>query len=225
MRTILFISIIGISVSSYFIISTKYSYKKAEQKYDEIASVYEKSEFDHLQQINQDYLGWIKVEGTNINYPVVQGVDNDFYLTHNFHKEPDKVGSIYMDYRNSNKELDKNVIIYGHNMKDQSMFATLRHFLDEEFFNENKTITLEFSDNEYEWEVFSAYVTRETDWMEVDFNEPSNFLDFAGNMSNKSYNSSSSDINENDQIITLATCTSHVDDERVVVHGKLIKEN
>lgn len=225
MRTILFISIIGISVSSYFIISTKYSYKKAEQKYDEIVSVYEKSEFDHLQQINQDYLGWIKVEGTNINYPVVQGVDNDFYLTHNFHKEPDKVGSIYMDYRNSNNELDKNVIIYGHNMKDQSMFATLRHFLDEEFFNENKTITLEFSDNEYEWEVFSAYVTRETDWMEVDFNEPSNFLDFAGNMSNKSYNSSSSDINENDQIITLATCTSHVDDERVVVHGKLIKEN
>ncbi|HSH51817.1 MAG TPA: class B sortase [Bacteroidales bacterium] len=225
MRTILFISIIGISVSSYLIISTKYSYKKAEQKYDEIVSVYEKSEFDHLQQINQDYLGWIKVEGTNINYPVVQGVDNDFYLTHNFHKEPDKVGSIYMDYRNSNNELDKNVIIYGHNMKDQSMFATLRHFLDEEFFNENKTITLEFSDNEYEWEVFSAYVTRETDWMEVDFNEPSNFLDFAGNMSNKSYNSSSSDINENDQIITLATCTSHVDDERVVVHGKLIKEN
>lgn len=199
----------------------------SQKKYEQLTSIYESATEDDSQQlkeINNDYIGWLSVDGTNINYPVVLGQDNDFYLTHNFYKEEDRAGAIFMDYRNSGDLLDFHTIIYGHNMKDKSMFANLGEVLDETF-SEARRIRFEFENQTYEWEIFSAYVTRDTDWMDVDFQSDRDSEKFIQSITSKSSRAFSSEFTENNQIITLATCTNHTTDERVVVHAKLVKGN
>ena len=89
-------------------------------------------DFEKLKQKNPDTIAWIKVNGTDIDFPVVKGIDNSYYLTHNFNKEKNKAGWIFADYRNKFDGTDKNIIIYGHNMKDGSMFASLKNIIKEE---------------------------------------------------------------------------------------------
>lgn len=202
--------------------------KVSGKKYEQLRTIYEKSESEdksqQLAEINEDYVGWLSVDGTDIQYPVVLGQDNDFYLTHNFYKEEDRAGAIFMDYRNSGDHLDFHTIIYGHNMKDKSMFANLGEVLDGKFSKANH-IRFEFKNQTYEWEIFSAYITRETDWMDVDFKSDHDSENFIQSITNKSSRAFSNEFAENNQIITLATCTNFATDERVVVHAKLIKGN
>lgn len=83
-------------------------------------------DFEKLRQINPDIVAWIRIEAAGVDYPVVQGDDNEFYLHHTFSGEKSIAGSIFMDYRNTSDFFDEKVIIYGHNMKDGSMFAKLK---------------------------------------------------------------------------------------------------
>ena len=103
-----------------------------------------KIDFAKLKQKNSDAIAWIKVNGTDIDFPVVKGTDNSYYLTHNFDKEKNKAGWIFADYRNKFDGTDKNIIIYGHNMKNGSMFASLKDVIKEEWYNNenNKYIAL-----------------------------------------------------------------------------------
>ena len=94
-----------------------------------------KIDFAKLKQKNSDAIAWIKVNGTDIDFPVVKGTDNSYYLTHNFDKEKNKAGWIFADYRNKFDGTDKNIIIYGHNMKNGSMFASLKDVIKEEWYN------------------------------------------------------------------------------------------
>ncbi|WP_158591831.1 class B sortase [Oceanobacillus halophilus] len=224
---VLIISIVGIIYSSYYIITYINEYRVSEKKYEEIETIYHQNEGDpneELKRINEDFVGWIEVDGTEIQYPVVQAVDNDYYLTRNFHQEEDKVGAIFMDYRNSTDRLDSHTIIYGHNMKDDSMFGSLSNVLDADFSDDN-TINLEFQGETYQWEVFSGYVTKETDWMQVDFDSTNNsYLPFLQGLKDKSnVIFSREEVTKEDKILTLATCTSHDIDERVIVHARLIE--
>lgn len=163
------------------------------------------------------------MEGTTINYPVVQNDNNDFYLDHNFYKEPDRVGAIFMDYRNSNRLRDDHTIIYGHHMKDQSMFASLEDVLGKEF-SEESEIKLELKDQTYEWKIFSAYVTSDTGWMQIDFKSDDAFGDFKTNLTNDSKREFHTQLN-NKKILTLATCTTETSDNRIVVHAQLVERN
>jgi len=207
-------------------------YHVSAEKYEELVRIYnqkdlkekQKNSFQLLKQLNEDYAAWLTVEGTEIAYPVVSGEDNDFYLNHNFHQEYDKVGAIFMDFRNSTDHLDFHTIIYGHNMKDGSMFGTLSHVLDSGF-SKGNMITLDFGHENYKWEIFSAYVTRETGWMEIDFESTENQLLFMQDLKRKSNVNFEKEVNENNQTLTLATCTSRVSDERVVIHARLIEED
>lgn len=76
---------------------------------------------------------WLNISNSNIDYPVVQGMDNDFYLNHSFYKEESISGTLFIDYRN-NIDSDKNIVIYGHHMKNETMFHDLNFFKEEEFF-------------------------------------------------------------------------------------------
>lgn len=102
-------------------------------------------DFDNLSSINSSTVGWITVFGTSINYPVVKGSDNSFYLSHSFDKSYNKAGWIFADYRNKFDDTDKNIIIYGHNRMDSSMFATLKNTQKQDWLNNPNDHYLTFS--------------------------------------------------------------------------------
>lgn len=224
LRFILVLSLVGIIYSTYSLVGYFNEYRVSAKKYEGLQQLYDNSaSLENLKSINEDYIGWLTVNGTDIHYPVVQGTDNEFYLTHNFYKETDHVGAIFMDYRHSRNELDSHTIIYGHNMKDKSMFANLANVLHDDFSTNNR-IRFTFQQEDTEWEIFSAYVTRGTEWMEIDYDSTETYEQFLNQLVSKSERDFSAEVGGQDQILTLATCTSRVSDERVVIHAKLIKE-
>lgn len=99
-------------------------------------------DFEELRKINEDIVAWIQIPGIDVDYPVVQGEDNEYYLHHTFRKEVNKAGSIFLDYRNRADFTEQRVIIYGHNMKDGSMFSNLKKYQDNAFRKESGTAYL-----------------------------------------------------------------------------------
>lgn len=186
-----------------------------------------RSQFDSLLQINSDIVGWLEIEGTNINYPILQAEDNEYYLERNYLKEEARAGSIYLDYRNNIEEFSRNNIIYGHRMKDGSMFGQLKKFLDEDFFKNYSKILYDTLYESYELEVFAVYkTTTDFDYIQTDFTSDEEYGQFLNLLKDKSVYKSSSPVGIEDTIITLSTCDYGVDrDEgRLVVHAKLISK-
>ncbi|MBU9711724.1 class B sortase [Evansella tamaricis] len=173
---------------------------------------------------NTDTVGWISVPNTDIDYPVVKTDNNHFYLEHDFDKEPSRAGSIFMDYRNDGDTSDRHTIIYGHNMRDGTMFQQLAYYKEEDFFHDNLTITFHSLYDETEWEIFSAYVTT-TDFYYIvtSFRSNRDYMDFLHELMGKSAFSTDVELTEHDQILTLSTCTYEFNDARYVVHARKIK--
>lgn len=223
---LLLTGLFGIIYASTNIYQYYNEYKISGEKYEQLTAMYneEQSDSPSLSDINSDYVGWISVEGTDIEYPVVLAKDNDYYLDHNFYHEPDKVGAIFMDYRNSADQLGENTVIYGHNMKDESMFGSLKKLIHEDVIDDPK-ITLEFQGEIYEWQVFSAYETYEADWMQVDFENDEDYTTYINSLQQESEKFPLVEkLTSSDKLITLATCTPNDRNERLVVQGKLIKD-
>lgn len=179
--------------------------------------------FKKLNSINEDAKGWIKVLGTNIDYPVVQTNDNDYYLTHNIKNEKTSVGSIFFDYRNSLDGTDKNIIIYGHSRLDESMFGSLKNVLKSEWLSkdENRYITLTLPDGVRKYQVFSVYkISVEDYYLTTDFsNTP--YLGFLATIKGRSIYDFPIELDEESKILTLSTCGDDASN-RIVLHAKLI---
>lgn len=185
-------------------------------------------EFNELLESNADVAGWITVEGTKIDYPILQATDNVTYLDRNFYKDDSIAGSIFLDYRNDFSTLDLNTIIYGHRMKDGTMFQHLTKFEDEEFFDEHRIVGLETLYDSYEAEIFSVYLTTtDFDYIQTDFSSKEDYANLLTDIKEKSMFDSTIEVNKNDQIITLSTCdyTLDPDEGRLVVHAKLIEKD
>nr|WP_294575127.1 class B sortase [uncultured Romboutsia sp.] len=218
-----------ILIFSCFSIYIKLSeYKKADKVYTDIRENIQKEnqnkdKYQQLYNKNKDYRFWIKINNTNIDYPVVQGSDNEFYLTHDFYKNPLSSGSIFMDYRN-NFEKDNCVILYGHHMKNKTMFGDLVQFKTESFFKENNLIEIEYKGKTYTYEVFSVYVAdlNNEDYLKIDFNADNEFKEYLNYITEKSMYKSDISIDTSDKIITLYTCSYEFKDARTIVHAKLI---
>lgn len=183
--------------------------------------------FDKLLTINNDTIGWLTVNNTNIDYPVVVASDNDFYLTRDYYKNKNRHGWIFMDYRNSIDDLSKNTIIYGHNLANQKMFGTLRYALNSSWYQKisNQVITFNTLNKNMRWQIFSIYkVPVTTDYLYTDFNTTEEFISFVNKMKERSIYNFNIEINEDDNILTLSTC-SDGHDQRLVIHAKLIKED
>ena len=181
-----------------------------------------KIDFAKLKQKNSDAIAWIKVNGTDIDFPVVKGTDNSYYLTHNFDKEKNKAGWIFADYRNKFDGTDKNIIIYGHNMKNGSMFASLKDVIKEEWYNNenNKYIALITENENCKYQVFSVYQT-ETEEYYLQTNIL-NFKEFVEKIKGRSKKNFNVDIKETDSILTLSTCADNTK-YRVVLHAVKVK--
>ena len=176
-----------------------------------------------LKSINPDIYGWIKIDGTRVDYPVVQGKDNDYYLHYTFKKEYLYSGTLFVDYRNSKSLLrNYNTVIYGHNMTDGSMFNTLYNFKDRKFF-ENGLIEVTTDEGLFIYEVFSAHVVNEKDpYFVTLFEDEEEFISFAEIMQMQSIYSKNINFAANDRVLTLSTCTNVRNYERFAVHARLI---
>lgn len=181
--------------------------------------------FDALKKINPDTVGFIKVNNTNIEYIVVQGNNNNYYLSHNFEKKWNRAGWVFADYRNKLDGTDKNIILYAHDTKDGSMFESLKNVLKEEWYKnkENYEILFITEKGTYHYKVFSSYsVIPEEYYIQTSFNTTS-FSSFINELKNRSIYDYQTEITENDKIITLSSCLNE-GKKRVVLHAKLIEE-
>lgn len=181
--------------------------------------------FSELKKKNKDTIGWIKLEGTNVNYPVVQGTDNSYYLNHSFDKSYNKAGWVFMDYRNYYETLNKNTIIYAHARVDGTMFGTLKKVLNEEWHENKSNHIIKFSTitKNYLWQIFSVYETKkESYYLTTKFSSDNDFNNFINVLKERSIFNFSATPKINDKIITLSTCKDSKGN-RIVVHAILIK--
>lgn len=186
-----------------------------------------KIDFKSLKEQNSETIAYIKVNGTNIDYVVVKGNDNSYYLKHNFNKEYNIAGWIYADYHNKFDESDKNIVIFGHNTKDGSMFGTLKNVLDKSW-QENKDnlkITLITEKREYKYQVFSTYsITPEDYYINTIFNNNDEYVKFINKIKSRSNYDYNVEVDSNDKVLTLSSCIGD-GKKRVVLHAKLIESN
>ncbi len=185
------------------------------------------SDLASLLTVNEDVVGELVVNNTNINYPVVQGSDNDYYLDHNINKEKNANGWIFLDYRNDAMNLDKNNIIYGHNMYYSGiMFGTLYKTANSSWYTnpKNQIITYNTLYEDMQFQIFSIYRVPDTnDYLKVFFEDDNDFLEFIDMITERSIYNFNVPVNADDKIITLSTCSNN-GTKRLVIHAVLINE-
>ena len=182
-------------------------------------------DFEELKIINQDVKGWIQVNGTNINYPFVQAKDNKYYLTHSFDKSYNGAGWVFLDYRNNINSLSKNTIIYAHGRTDNTMFGSLKNILKSGWLDNtnNYVVKLSTETENTLWQVFSVYhIPTTSDYIKTEFSSNEEFTTWVKILIDRSSNNFNTSVSENDNVLTLSTCYN--DNEKVVLHAKLIKK-
>ena len=168
---------------------------------------------------NKDYVGWIQIENTVIDYPIVKGHDNDFYLNRDFEQQPADAGSIFMDYRNFGFGFDQHTIVYGHNMKNDSMFGQLDYYLDSDFAHTNPIIYIHDLYGLRKYQVFSSYYAKaNAELIQTDFST-SEVDYFYSKLVEKSEIDYDQYPNTSDRILSLVTCNYDVNDGRLFIHA------
>ena len=190
---------------------------------EEDDKLYVNADIVSLIQENPETIGWLKVNNTNIDYPVVQGVDNEYYLKHNYYLEEDNSGWVFMDYRNNTEYLSDNIIIYAHNRYHSGvMFGTLQNTLRYSWYTnpENQIISFRTLYEDLNYQIFSIYkISVTTDYMRVLFADDTDKLNFYTMLKDRSIYDFGIKLSGNDKIITLSTCAD--ENNRYVVHAVL----
>ena len=185
--------------------------------------------FDELSGINNETVGWLTVNNTKVNYPVVQHTDNDFYLKKDFNKNKNSYGWIFMDYRNNIYNLSNNTIIWGHNSRTGLMFGTLRYVTNESWYKnpDNQIITFNTKVKNMKWKIFSIYKIPVTnDYLYANFGNLDEFQTFLDMIRGRSIYDFGVNVTKEDHILTLSTCGTSTTNSttRLVVHAVLINE-
>ena len=177
-----------------------------------------------LAEINKDFRAWLTIYDTNIDYPVMQTTNNDYYLYHMFNGEENGAGSIFVDYRNEKPFQDFNTIIYGHRMKDGSMFRSLVDYRDADFYNAHKTMLLTTPDAKYDVHVFSVVTVPATsDLYQLEFADDAEKQAYIDRVISESETKMDVSVSASDRIVMMSTCTFEIDDGRLCVYGKLVE--
>lgn len=182
--------------------------------------------FNSLKEQNNETVAWIKVNNTNIEYPIVKTSNNSYYLTHSFDKSYNSAGWPFADYKNKFDGTDKNIVVYGHNRKDGSMFATLKDALSPEWYNneENKCIIFNTENKNSIYEVFSVYqIENEEYYIQTEFKTEDKFEKFIKTIQKRSIKDFGVEVTSKDSILTLSTCANN-NKYRVVLHAKKVLE-
>ena len=184
-----------------------------------------------LQEQNADIVGWLEIENTNINYPVLQGTDNSYYMTHNYKKEKSKNGAIFLDANYNWNIPSNNLLIYGHNLGNGMMFQELLKYEKKSFYSQHPIIRFTTAEEDAQYEIISVFKSR------VYYKSERNvfrYYQFINNESEKEYNQFVKNAKNaslypidatasyGDQLITLSTCSYYIEDGRFAVVGRKI---
>ena len=181
----------------------------------------EQISLEALREVNPDVIGWILIPDTKINYPIMQGSDNDYYLKHTWDGKPYAVGSIFMEHLNNPDFTDFNTIIYGHNMNDGSMFSSIRRYQNQKYFEEHPYIYILNDQGIYRYEIFSSYLANvESNTYAMGFSKEESKYAFINNAIVDSVIETGVEPDPTDRILTLSTCKGGTS-TRWVVHARL----
>jgi len=187
------------------------------------------SDYSELKKINNDLVGWIEIPGfrKKIEYPVMKGKDDKYYLNRDFYGNFSYAGSIFIDGRNNPEQVDRHIILYGHAMRDFSMFGNLRDYPKKpEYYTSITKIYLDFMNTRLEYEVFSTYIERSGyNYRQIDFENDEEYLEFLDRICGKSVYNYGATLTPMDKILTLSTCNdSFGGDGRSIVHARLTRQ-
>ena len=244
-RGVVFVIALAVFLFSGYKLYTIFAeYKKGEDEYKEIVEevitqepvVKEEEEekvtifkvdFAKLQEMNQETVAWIRFENpSQINYPVLHTGDNDKYLKTTFEQKRNSAGALFVDTENTGDFSDRNTIIYGHNMKNGSMFGKLREYKKYDFYKENPYFYIYTPDGvEHKYQVFAASVVEDTAInYRKQFANDQEFLDYIKDITKHSIYKTGIEVTAESKIVTLSTCTNVTDTQRFVVHGVKVEE-
>jgi len=178
--------------------------------------------FEALNYLIPGVVGWIKLDGTPIDYMIMQYTDNDFFLSRLPDGTQHRNGSIFLDYRNNSDFSDKSILIYGHETRAGDMFGVLKNYRDQEFFDANPQIFLYTPERDYIIEIFAGNVAHSVrDHPPLHFETDEEFLDYINHLKRTSVFSTDVEVSAGDRIVSLVTCTYDFDDARLIIVGKL----
>lgn len=188
--------------------------------------------FKDLYACNSDIVGWLSIDGMNIDYPVMQCEDNEYYLHRNFYGEEDKYGTLYVKDIADVNTPGTNFVIYGHNMKDGSMFGNLDDYRQESFYREHSVISFDTLFEERSYEIVSVFLSQVYQAEDKVFkyyrfyeaHTPEEFYDFYENIKELAIYDTGVTAEYGDTFLTLSTCAYHVEDGRLVVVAKRIRD-
>lgn len=207
--------------------------KEIEEVYYDEENPQDRGDLDSLMGINSDIKGWIKLNDTPINYPVLQSADTDstYYLYRNYKKNSSGFGSIFLDSLCDISKPSKNLILYGHNMRDGSMFGHLLKYDNLDFYKERPVIFFDTLEEQGDWKIISVFKTNTLseqgkffNYLKIDFAKEDDFLDFVYDVKIRSLIDTPVDIGKNDRLITLSTCSYELKDFRTVVVARKVRE-
>ncbi len=179
--------------------------------------------FEELKKINADVIAWIKIDGTEINYPVVKTTDNEYYLHRDINKAYNTCGWIFMDYKNSADFIDKNTVIYGHNLKSGLMFEPLQKIVNNELGND-VTIDIYTETKTLQYKVYSSYIEDPEDYaIKSNIVTEEEQKQYIAEMISRSYISYNLIPDKSDKLLTLSTC-DNTGNKRILVHAVCISE-
>ena len=193
------------------------------------------SKFDTLKAQNSDIVGWISINGTDVDNPVYQTSDNDYYITHDMNRETNSYGALFLDYRCDidRLSLTQNQIIYGHNMRYGAMFGTLRNYRELEYYKQHPVINFDSLYESMEYKIFAIMIvntsTDDTFGYEFsayrsEFSSQEDFLLWTEYCKARSLVDTTVDIQPCDEVITLSTCCYDFTDARFVIVGRRVRE-
>ena len=180
-----------------------------------------------LQKENSDIVAWLQIEDSKINYPVLQGEDNSFYMTHNYKKEYSKDGSLFLDKDYDWSVPSSNLLIYGHNNRGSTeMFVDLMNYKEEDYYKNHKTIRFTTAEEDAEYEIIAVFLSRvyyksEKDvfryYFFINAENEQQFNEYVENSKKASIYNIDATAQYGDQLLTLSTCSFHTEDGRLAV--------
>lgn len=177
-------------------------------------------DLDKLSRISKEGIAWIYCPDTVIDYPVAQGTDNQYYLSHTVNGAGNSSGCIFLDFRNNAQFQDKNSILYGHHMNNGTMFGSIVNYKDPNYYQAHPLLYLYTKKQNYIVELFAGYVKENSD-NQIEFKDDNEFLAFIDSIKQKSTFKSDVNVGIEDRILTMSTCAYDFEDARYVLVGKL----
>ncbi len=213
--------------SLYKIITIQMGYSEGDNEYDRVSKIANMADgdksvdFASLKKENPDTVAWIFIRDTVINYPIMKGKDNRFYLKHMFNKKYNSKGSVFIDYRCVNPFEDFNTIVYGHRVKDGSMFEDLTKYKKKAFYKNHKKVFLATEDQKYDAEVVSVFSIKASDPLyKISFTEEEK-QEYIDAIKSKSMYDIDVEVTPEDKLVMLSTCAYEYRNARLVVFLKI----